>query len=148
MQNPRRRQVAIHDRTEPLPRVAIPLASTPERRQPHTGHLSLERPQGHEVSRNSMIVEVSLHHRPQPLPVLGHPLMPPLAELLLDCLQFTPQPLLRGLPSNREPVALLGLPADVREPQKIEGLGLSFSSPPPVFLREAPKLDQSRLLRM
>src|SRR5579863_1480746 len=148
MQNPRRRQVTIHDRTEPLPRVAIPLASTPERRQPHAGHLPLERPQGREVSRYRVIVEVTLHHRPQPLPVCDHPLMPALAEFLLDCLQFAPQPLLRGLSPNREPVALPGLPATVREPQKIESLGFALSSPLPVFLRVTPELDQSRLLRM
>src|SRR5579863_6940171 len=148
MQNSRRRQVAIHDRTEPLPRVAIPLASTPERCQPHAGHLPLERPQGREVSRNSVIVEVTLHHRPQPLPVLHHPLMPALAEFLLDCLQLAPQPLLRGLSPNREPVALPGLPATVRESQKIEGLGFAFPSPLPVFLREPSKFDQSRLLRV
>src|SRR5450755_829598 len=148
MQNSRRRQVTIHNRAEPLPRMAIALASTPKRRQPHTGHLPLERPQGREVSRYSMIVEVPLHHRPQPRPIFDHPLMPALAEFLLDCLQFAPQPLLRGLPPNREPVALLGLPATVRESQKIEGLGLSFSSPLPVIFREAPILDQSRLLRV
>src|SRR5712691_6363213 len=148
MQNARRRQVAIQDRTEPRPRKAISLAATPERRQPHTSHLSWKRPQGREVARYRVIVEVSLHHRPQPFPVLDHPLMPALAKLLLNRLQFAPQPLLRGLPTNREPVALPGLPATVREAQKIESLRFTLSSPLPVSLRESPELDQSRLLRV
>src|SRR3954453_15606650 len=148
MQNSRRGQVAIYNRTEPLPRMTVALASTPERRQPHASHLPLERPQGHEVARHCMIVEVSLYHRPQPFPVLDHPLMPALAKLLLNRLQFAPQSLLRGLPTNREPVALPGLPATVRETQKIEGLGFTLSSPLPLLLRVSPELDQPRLLRV
>src|SRR5450631_976979 len=35
-----------------------------------------------------MIVEVALHHRPQPFPGLGNPLMPTLAQLLPGALQI------------------------------------------------------------
>ena len=58
--------------------------------------------------------------------------MPALTQFLPHLLQFTPQPLLDRLPPHREPVALLGFPAYVREAKKIEGLGFAFPSTLPV----------------
>src|ERR1035437_5187840 len=138
----------INDRAESLPREAMPLTATPQRLQPRSRDLPPERLERREVSRYCMIVEVALHHRPQPFPGLGNPLMPPLAQFLPYRLQFAPQPHLDRLPSYREPLAFPGLPADVRESQKVEGLGLALSSPFPVVLREPPKLDQPRFLRV
>jgi hypothetical protein len=66
----------------------MPLTATPERHQPRARHLPPKRLERPKVSRNSMIVEVALHHRPQPVPGLGHPFMPALAQLLPHCLQF------------------------------------------------------------
>src|SRR5580693_5088642 len=74
--------------------------------------------------------------------------MPPLAKLLPYLLQFAPQPLFDRLPSDRKPVALPGFPTDMCEAQKIEGLGFPFPSPLPVALRESPKLDHPRFLRV
>jgi len=84
----------------------------------------------------------------QPFSSVGNPLVPPLAQLLPYRLQFAPQPLLDRLPFHRKPVALPGLPADMRETQKIEGLGFALTSLLPVALRESPKLDQPRFLRV
>jgi hypothetical protein len=41
-----------------------------------------------------------------------------------------------------------GLPTDVGETKKLEGLGLSFSPLEPVFAREASEFDQAGLVRM
>ena len=98
----------------------MPLAATPERLQPRARDLPPERLKRHEVPRHCVIVEVALHHRPQPVPSLGNPLMPALAQLLPYRLQFTPQPLLDRLPPDFEPATLPGLPADVRESQKVK----------------------------
>src|SRR5678816_4939681 len=115
MQNPRRRQVVIGNQVETLPRHAMPLTATPKRRQPGPHHLPPEHPKRLEISRYRMIVEVTLHHRPQPFPGLRHTLMPPLAQLLLHYLQFAPQPLFDRLSSNPEPATFSGLPAHVRK---------------------------------
>src|SRR5436309_10526596 len=126
----------------------MPLAATPQRRQPCTRYLPPKRLERPEVARHGVIVEVALDHRSQPVPSLCNPLMPALAQLLPDCLQFAPQTLLDRLPPDFEPATLSGLPTDMRESQKIEGLGFALSSPLPVILRKAPKLDQPRFLRM
>jgi len=68
-------------------------------------------------------------------------------ELLLDLLQLRPHALADRLSPHREcPVS--GLPADVREAQKVERLGLSFSSPFPARFGRPPELDPARLVGM
>src|SRR5688572_112772 len=126
----------------------MPLTATPQRLQPGARHLPPKRLERCEVSRHRVIVEVALHHRPQPVSGPGDRLMPALAQLLPYRLQFAPQPLGDRLPPDRKPSTLPGLPADVRESQKIEGVGFALSSPLPVLLRKTPKLDQPRFLRV
>ena len=46
----------------------MPLTATPERFQPRAHHLSSKRLERQEISRNSRIVEVTLHHGAQPVP--------------------------------------------------------------------------------
>ena len=111
------------------------LTATPKRLQPRARHFPPERLKRREIPWYSVIVEVALHHRSQPFPGLGNPLVPPLAQLLPYRLQFAPQPLLDRLPSDLEPVALRGLPANMRESKKIEGLGFALSSPLPRLKR-------------
>jgi hypothetical protein len=148
MQNAWQRQVTLNERAEAFPGEAMPLTATPERLQPGSCNLPPEHPERPGVPRHGMVVEVALYHRPQPIPGVGHPLMPALAQFLPNRLQFTPQSLLGRQPSHRKPATLPSLPADVRESQKIEGLGFALPSPPPVTLRESPKLDQPRFLRV
>jgi len=78
---------------------------------------------------------------------LRHRAVHPRAELLLDLLQLGSHALAHRLALHGE-VPLLGLPADVREPQKVERLGLPFPSSFPVLFGEPPELDPARLIWM
>jgi hypothetical protein len=64
-------------------------------------------------------------------------------ELLKLCLP----PLAHRVPQHCKP-SLTRLPTDVREAKKVEGLGLSLSTPLTVLCRVATELDQARLLWM
>jgi hypothetical protein len=73
--------------------------------------------------------------------------MHPSSELLLDLLQLRSHTFADRLSLHLErPVP--GLPADVREAQKVERLGLAFSSPFPVRVGKPPELDPARLVGM
>src|SRR6266568_822549 len=126
----------------------MPLTAAPERLQPRARHFPSKRLERSEISRNSMIVEVALHHRAQPVPGLGNPFVPALAQLLPHCLQLATQPLFDRLPPDLEPATPPSLPAPMRESQKIESVRLSLPSPFPVIFREPPELDQPRFLRV
>src|SRR5450755_4544187 len=107
----------------------MPLTATPERLQPRARHFPSRRLERSDISPNSLIVEVPLDHRAQPVPGLGNPFVPALAQFLPHCLQFATQPLFVRLPLDLEPATSPGLPPDMRESQKIEDLRLSFPFP-------------------
>jgi hypothetical protein len=70
-----------------------------------------------------------------------------LSELMLDRLQLRPHALAAGLAFHRKrPIPVL--PADVREAQKVERLGLSFPSSFPAIFGEPPELDPARFFWM
>jgi hypothetical protein len=67
------------------------------------------------------------------------------AQQLLDFQQLCPHPLVDRFALHRiAPVPVS--PADMRESQKIERLGLSFSSPVPVGFGEPPELNPARFV--
>jgi hypothetical protein len=68
-----------------------------------------------------------------------------LPELLLNLCQLPAQTLADRLALHRK-VPVPVLPADVRESQKIERVGLPFSSPFPVMLGKSPELDPARFV--
>jgi hypothetical protein len=123
------------------------LAAIPQGPSPESRHPLPKYPQAVEVSRYRVVVEVALHDRLEPLSRLRHRVVHPLAELLLDWFQLGSHAFAYRLALHGE-VPLLGLPADVREPQKIERLGLSFPSSFPVLFGEPPELDPARLIWM
>src|SRR5215471_13028730 len=71
--------------------------------------------------------------------------MPASAKLRLDFKQLSPHPLADRLAPHRI-APLPVLPADMREPQKIERLGLAFSSLVPVDLGMPPELHPARFV--
>src|SRR5271169_2275849 len=114
---------------------------------PQPGQPVPEGPQTVEVSWYRVIVEVALHDRPEPLGRVRHWIVPTPPELLLDFLQLPPQALADRLPLHGKlppPV----LPADMREAQKVERLGLTFSSAFPVQFGKRPELDPARFIGM
>jgi hypothetical protein len=94
-----------------------------------------------------VIVEVALHDRFEPLPGFRDWFVHALSELLLDICQLAPQALADRVTLHRE-VPVPVLPAYMRESQKIERFGLSFSSLCPVLFGKSPELNPARFVWM
>jgi hypothetical protein len=104
--------------------------------------------QGPHVPRHGVVVEVTLHDRPEPLAGLGNRLMAPLAELLMHRFQLRDHALARRLAADREGARLSVPLANMREAQKVERVRLAFAPLLPVCDGVWPKLDQACLLRV
>ena len=98
-----------------------------------------------EIARYRVVVEVTLHHRLEPLSGLLNRIMRAVQELLLDFLKLGSHPLADRL-SLHHKVPVPFLPADMREAEKVECLGFSFSSPFPVAFGKLPELNPARLI--
>ena len=147
MKHPRSGYPSFCQLVEPGPVHPVPLPATAQSPSPESSHPDPEDPESDEVSRYRVVVEVALHDRPEPLAGLRHRIVPTSSELLLDLLQLRSHTLADRLSLHLErPVP--GLPADVREAQKVERLGLAFSSPFPVRVGKPPELDPARLVGM
>ena len=95
-----------------------------------------------------MVVEVALYDRLQPLPDLGHRLVPASPKLLLQLTELCGKSLTDSLSLDDEPASLPSRPAHVREAQKIENLRLTLASLLPVLGCAPPKFDQACLVRV
>src|ERR1035441_1227451 len=147
MQDVRDGQPAGRELMQSFPVEAMALAALAQLGSPQPGQPVAKESQAVEVSRYRVIVEVALHDRPEPFTGLRHRIVHPPSELLLDLLQLGPQAFADRLAPHRES-SLSGLPADVREAQKVERLRLTFSSPFPVQLGKRPELDPARFVTM
>ena len=123
------------------------LAATAESPPPEPSHPLAKYSEAVGISRYRVIVEVALHHRLEPLSGLLRGIVHSLSELMPDRLQLRPHALAAGLALHRKrPIPVL--PADVREAQKVERLGLSFPSSFPAIFGEPPELDPARFVWM
>src|SRR6266404_4007930 len=128
-----------------VPGAAVALATMEQLPLPQPGQPDPKGLQAVEVPWHRVVVEVALHDRPEPLARLRHRIMPAPLELLLDFPQLRPQAFAdRAALHGKVPVPVL--PADVRESQKVERLGLTFPSACPVRLGTPPELDPARLI--
>jgi hypothetical protein len=92
-----------------------------------------------------MVVEVALHNRLEPFPGLHHWVVHTRTKLLFDFLHLRSHALADGLTLHGKfPVPVF--PADVRETQEVERLGLVFSSSFPALSGEPPELDPARFI--
>jgi hypothetical protein len=123
------------------------LAAAAERLEPVPHYLVAEGPDGFAVAGHGVVGEVPSHHACQPAPLCRDGLVPTLPALVFDLGQLGPHPLRDGLTRQPE-VSGLGLPADVREAQEVERLGLADASRCAVAGGVAPELDQPRLVGM
>jgi hypothetical protein len=123
------------------------LATLHELRMPQPGQPVPKGPQAVEVPRYRVIVEVALRDRPEPFARVRHRSVPAPAEVLLDGLQLRSQAF-GGRPASHDEGPVPVLPADMREAQKIERLGLAFSSLFPALFGITPELDPARLVRV
>ncbi len=123
------------------------LAAIQKRPSPEPSHPFPKDPQAVDISRDRVVVEVALHDRLEPLARLRHRLVHTRAKLLLDLLQFRSHTFARRLALDGK-VPLPVCPADMRETQKVERLGLAFSSPFPALFGIPPELDPARFIWM
>jgi len=131
MKNARQRDPAASEQIDTVPVRAGALAAAAQNRPPEPQHPDPKRPQAVEVSRYRVVVEVALHDRPEPLARLRHRVVQAPSKLLLDFPQLGSQTLAdRPAFDGKVPVPVF--PADVRDSQKVERLGLPFSSSSPV----------------
>ena len=84
------------------------------------------------------------HHAAQPLPLLGNWEMAATLKFGFDLLQLSPHPRPHRLSLEQEAPAPR-FPADVREPEEVEGLRLSQPPPASVPVRKATKFDEASL---
>src|SRR5215211_595211 len=105
----------------------------------------MEGADGSTIAGHGVVGEMSPHHARQPPPLFGDGQMPTSHELVLDLLEFRPQPLRNGVaPEPEAPV--LALPADVREPQEVERPWLPEAPCRSALGGVAPELDQPGLV--
>src|SRR5664280_1406966 len=142
-------------RRQPIRRVAVhlrpvepgPLAAAPERLEPVPGHLITKCCHCIGVAGHGVVGEMSSHHAAEPLPLLGDGEMPAPLEFIFDLMQLGPHPLRDGLALEPETPALV-LPADVREAQEVERLGLPVAPGRTIPGGIAPELDEPGLVGM
>jgi hypothetical protein len=128
-----------------LPVEVSALASASKRLSPQPDHLGPEPRHRSTVGRHGEVREVAAHDAGQPcrLDIDGQVSAP--LEREVDFTQFRAHPLGHGVTPQQEPAAAGGR-ADVHEPQKREGFGLSEPSPASVVGGEPPELDQPGLV--
>jgi len=147
MQSTGQRNPSIEDRPQLLPIGFPPLAARTQDASPISADSFSEATEYGQVARNRMVSVIALDHAFQPRSHEHNRLMHLPAQFLLDGKEFGPQPLRRGAPPDHK-VAPRVPATEVREPEEREGLRLPFSALLSIRRREAPELDQSRLLRM
>src|SRR6516164_6183480 len=99
------------------------------------------------VSRDRVVVEVTLYDRLEPFPRLRRRIVHTRSQLLLDFFQLGCHALGDRFALEGE-FLILSLPADMREAQEAERFGLAFSSLFPVWFGKPPELDPARLIWM
>ena len=129
----------------PFPGRPTSLTAAPQRTAPQPDDLKPKRAQGTTIHRHTVVTHVSDEHRLQPLPDLGNGIVHAPPQLGLHLVQLGLQPRTHRLPKHREPSVAPLLPADVREAEEVEGLGLPLSTPQSIPGRKRTELDEAGL---
>ena len=147
MEHARLRKPTLSQGEDTLPGERALLASAAKCLPPMPNHSFPEYAETVEVPRYRIVVEVALHDRFEPLAGLAHRIVHTLTELLLNLPQLRPHAFADRLAPHREPPYPI-LPADMRESQEVERLGLAFPSSFPVLFGIPPELNPTRFVRM
>ncbi|GEM_PF-751690 len=140
-----RRQPQLDESSHPFPGNTGSLAASRQRALPEPPHPVPEHGQRPAIHGHAVVSDVPANDRSQPLPHRRNRVVPASPKLGFHLVQLRLQPLPHRLPKHREtPVPLL--PADVREAEEVERLGLAPSAPSAVLVRERTELQQTRLL--
>src|SRR5437667_320318 len=148
MTDGRQRQPASDEAPHAIPEDASVLATPRQRAMPEPSHLESKESQRRVVHGHSVIPEVSTHHRLQPFALFGNGFVHPSSKLGFHLVQLRLQPFADRLPQHRVHSVAPLLHADMREAEKVECLGLPFSTPLPVVDRKRTKFQQPRFLGM
>ena len=148
MADGRHRQPAGKETPHAGPKDAAILAAPRQRTIPEMAHLEPKEKQRRSVHGHSVIAEVSTHHRLQPLALFGDGFMHTTLKFDFHRVQLRLQPFADRLPQHRVHSVAPLLHADMREAEKVECLGLPFSTPLPVVDRKRTKFQQPRFLGM
>ena len=141
-----RGQPAVNEPPHPVPGNAAVLAAPGQRAVPEPADLETEDVQRRSVHGHAVIADVSTDDRAQPLAHFGNGVVHASREVGFHLAELRLQPFTNRLPQHRKhPVAPL-LPADVREAEEVERLGLPLAEPLSVRGRERPELQEARLL--
>src|SRR6184192_1775573 len=146
MTDGRQRQPASDEAPHAIPEDASVLATPRQRAMPEPSHLESKESQRRVVHGHSVIPEVSTHHRLQPFALFGNGFVHPSSKLGFHLVQLRLQPFADRLPQHRVHSVAPLLHADMREAEKVECLGLPFSTPLPVVDRKRTKFQQPRFL--
>ena len=148
MTDGRQRQPASDEAPHAIPEDASVLATPRQRAMPEPSHLESKESQRRVVHGHSVIPEVSTHHRLQPLALFGDGFVHAPLKLGFHRVQLRLQSFADRLPQHRVHSVAPLLHADMREAEKVECLGLPFSTPLPVVDRKRTKFQQPRFLGM
>ena len=130
------RQVVGYEPPHPVPENPAILAAPRQHAVPEPAHLEAEHVQRRTVHGHPVIADVPSDNRSQPLAYLGDRVVHAPLELGLYLAQLRLQTLADRLPYHGKPPITPLLPADMREAEKVERLGLPLSTPLPVCGRE------------
>src|SRR5215472_2303108 len=148
MKNPGSREPLNRQTLQELPGHPAPLTATSNHMQPAFAYLEPKTPEAGEIAGYSMVVEVTLHHTPQPFPDFRQRLMQPHPQGGFHLFQLSEKSLPDGFAQHEELSILPGFSADVREPQEVERLRLALPLLFSVSDRKPPELNQASLFRM
>ncbi len=146
MTDGRQRPPAMDETPHAVPPDAPILATTRQRAIPQASHLEPKENQRPSIHGYSIVADVSTHHCLQPLAQLRDGFMHAPLKLGFHLVQLRLQSFTDRLPQRRVHSVAPLLHADMREEEKVECLGLPFSTPLPVVDRKRTKFQQPRFL--
>src|ERR1700741_2645255 len=146
MTDGRQRQPASDEAPHAIPKDASVLATPRQRAMPEPSHSESKKSQRRFVHGHPVIPEVSTHDRLQPLALFRDGFMHTTLKFGFYRVQFRLQSFADRLPQHRVHSVAPLLHADMREAEKVECLGLPFSTPLPVGDRKWTKFQQPRFL--
>src|SRR5688572_13452640 len=121
------REPASDVRAHAAPRQVIALAAATQDAPPELGHRCPKRAQSRTIRRDTVVPVVPENDRPEIRALRRNGTMQTLPELGFHRSQLRLPPRAHRLPQHREP-SRPGLPAAMREAQKVEGLRLPVAA--------------------
>lgn len=140
------RKITSNKVAEPTPRHTVPLTPPPKRMEPMTSHLGSKGIDAIDVTRNGIVVHMSLHNRTKPFPYTGDWVMKLGSEKLLRLFELGTQPFGHSLSLDGKALQRIGRCTDVGKAKKVKRLGLTQAPSFPVFNSKSSELDEPRLL--